>query len=320
MAASNSFYTSSPTVFMPPNNADQYFASSHYVDQNGHAVPSTGITPNGFATNSSFVNTPLASTPGSLAGRKRSRGDIHELDDDSQRFAVGESAVQDDDARMMTDEVEQEQFEPKHVKRPSITSRKSQRVESAAAGSDDLAQLVLPPSIREATAEPLIDEATRVLGISWTRMDSSEARAISQAAYSKWIQNHYSALQDVTVWFEYTNDSMPAYLVKAYNSHTNQVEYYIFSNDLTEARLVTREPSDLVSRLKMMPALHLAAPGGHIKADAEPTVVAGTMNGSATGHADITADTIPSRASYEEEEIHYRKPNGICAAHAMEMD
>ena len=110
-------------------------------------------------------------------------------------------------------------------------------------GSDDLAQLVLPPQIREATTEPLIDEATRVLGISWTRMDATDVTRINRAAYSKWIQNHYASLKDVEVWFE--NSAIPGYLVKASNAYNGQFEYYIFSNDLTEARLVTSDPSQL---------------------------------------------------------------------------
>ena len=81
-----------------------------------------------------------------------------------------------------------------------MTSRKSQRKHvSSSGGSNDLAQLVLPANMREVTTEPLVDEVTRKLGISWSRMDASEARQINQAAYSKFIANHYPALKDVKV-------------------------------------------------------------------------------------------------------------------------
>lgn len=239
---------------MPQSNTDQYFASSHYVDQNGHALSAVEPARDAAMNVSECIaSTALVTTPGSLAGRKRSRGDI---------FAEEETVSASTAQRPV--------FELTHVKRPSITSRKSQRIDSSVTSTDELAQLVLPPQMREITREPLINEATRVLGISWVRMDSTEARRISQAAYTKWIQNHYPSLTDVEIWFEYGSDEVPAYLVKALKIYSGQHEYYIFSHDLTEARLVTREAADLLPRLKLMPALHLAAPGGNIKAQSEP--------------------------------------------------
>jgi hypothetical protein len=132
-------------------------------------------------------------------------------------------------------------------------------------------------------------------------MDSSEARQINQKAYSKWIQNHYPALTDVAIWFE--NSSIPGYLVTALNAHSGIREYYIFCEDLTEARLVTNEPSQLIPRLQMLPALHLAAPGGHIRAETDP----------------ITAAQNEVNSVVLESTAFGTQPNG-CAAHSMELD
>ena len=219
------------------------------------------------------------------------------------------------------EQAERKPFELRHLKRPSMSSRKSQRI-STAIGADDLAQLVLPPQMREATSEPLIDEATRVLGISWTRMDSSEALRINQAAYAKFIQKHYPSLSRVVIWFE--NSAIPGYLVTAQNGYNGLQEYYIFSHDLTEARLVTRDPSDLLPRLRMLPALHLAAPGGHIRAETDPITAAqteidrvmqpeafenGEMGGRNQDHV------YPQVVHVEPQQL-----NGHCSAHEMEMD
>nr|POE46245.1 hypothetical protein CFP56_73207 [Quercus suber] len=234
----------------------------------------------------------------SMAGRKRSRGDITAPDDDDEdafgtastgqqfhdstgQFPSGDSKMTSADAsaesmterRIVTpaDEGGERRNVPmSHLQRPSVLSRKSQRTNIGASSHDDLAQLVLPSSMREATSEPLIDEATRVLGISWARMDSSEALRINQAAYQKWIQKYYPSLKDVNIWFE--NSAIPGYLVCAVNSYHEQQTWYIFSNDLTEARIVTTEASQLVPRLQMLPALHLAAPGGQIHAETDPAV------------------------------------------------
>ncbi|EGP92606.1 uncharacterized protein MYCGRDRAFT_106918 [Zymoseptoria tritici IPO323] len=335
--SSRSFFTPSPTVVMPAAPPQQYFASTHHPGQNsiGSAFTTNGNTPstNGF-TNPFTSN---ATTPGSIAGRKRSRGDIFDDDEDSGPHADGSiatpnadeiakprgkpvygpgmtliypedpgyaAAAESQSGTWVEEDAERQPFKLASIKRPSVTSRKSQRMDSRATlpGADDLAQLVLPAQMREVTTEPLIDETTRSLGISWTRMDRSEALQINQRAYSKWIQNHYPRLTDVSIWFE--NSAMPAYLVAAKNAYNGQHEYYIFANDLTEAQLVTTDPSQLIPRLKMLPALHLAAPGGLIKAETDPITAAQNENNIQTGLA----------VSYEEQ------PAGGCAAHAMELD
>ncbi|CAK3765261.1 Hypothetical predicted protein [Lecanosticta acicola] len=338
--SSNSFFQS-PTVVLPPAQ-DQYFISSHYVDQSGPNRPTiNGISPNGLSNANPFtpsVST-IGSTKGSIAGRKRSRGDVFSPEDEEdERLEDGsvatptteelrkprgkpvygpgmtliypedpgyELAAASQSGTWVEEQAERRPFNLAHMKRPSVTSRKSQRMDSTASGPDDLAQLVLPPSMREACSEPLIDEATRNLGISWTRMDGTEALQISQKAYSKWIQNHYPALKEVSIWFE--NSAIPGYLVVATNAYNGQKEWYIFSHDLTEARLVTNEPSSLVPRLQMLPALHLAAPGGHLRAETDPITAAQTELDAA--QTDMMNGTAPEL-----------QPSGGCAAHSMELD
>lgn len=333
--SSNSFYQNSPVVALPPAAPNQYFANSHYINHNdnNNAHMLNGISPNGLANSNAFASngsTPAA-TPGALAGRKRSRGDVFsqadEEDDEVPEdgsiitpanqesikprgkpvYGPGMTILYPEDpgyaacAESQSGTWVDEQSERKpfaHAKRPSVTSRKSQRMDSTA-GSDDLAQLVLPPSIREATNEPLVDEATRRLGISFCRMDSTEARQINQKAYSKWIQNHYPGLTEVAVWFE--NSSIPGYIVAALNAHNGQHEYLVFSDDLTEARRITNDPSQLIPRLQMLPALELAASGGVLRAETDP----------------ITASQNEATAAITEA---YSQPLGGCAAHAMELD
>lgn len=298
--AMSGIQTSTPAP-TPAPLPDQYFANSHYAGATMDGQTSAGgmsMNTGAFGTNGS-----IPPTPGSLAGRKRSRGDIHE---DDEELAMADGSISTPGPAMIAmqsngwaeEQANRPPFNLSHNKRPSFSSRKSQRKDASSANTipdvstmptEDIAQLVLPPQMREATAEPLIDEATRVLGISWTRMDSTEALQINKAAYSKWIANHYTALENVEVWFE--NSALPGYLAEARNIYSGQAGFYIFSEDLTEARLVTTDPKELMGRLKLLPALHLAAPGGHLKAEDD---------------ASLAASTAP--------------PEGICAAHAMEMD
>lgn len=333
--SSNSFFGNSPTVVLPSMPSNQYFANGHYAEQhNSNAHMLNGISPNAITPNGIVDASALQSnvtTPGSIAGRKRSRGDIfspedgEELFEDGSRFTPtadesmkprgkpvygpGMTVLYPDDpgyqacAESQSGTWKEEQdarrpFALAHTKRPSVTSRKSQRMDSKAIGPDDLAQLVLPSTIREATTEPLIDEVTRRLGISWTRMDSTEVRQINQRSYSKWISNHYPQLRDVAIWFE--NSALDIYLVSCLNAYNGQHEYYIFSEDLTEARLVTTDPSQLIPRLQMLPALHLAAPAGFLRAETDPITAA---------QNEATAAMVAAHS-----------PVNGCAAHAMELD
>ena len=338
MSESTDFYASSPVVGLHPTQPNPYFANSHYANtssiSNGESL---AFTPNGS----------IPATPGSFAGRKRSRGDITVVDDEEERFddhsvttpaefenklrgkpiyGPGGSVIYPDDVgyhaavesqtrNWIEAQANRKPFELSHINRPAMSCRKSQRRINNTSGGDDLAQLVLPPQMREATAEPLIDEATRVLGISWTRMDATEALRIKHAAYSKWIANHYSGLNEVAVWFE--NSAIPGYLVQARNVYTGQMGYYIFSNDLTEARLVTTEPEQLLPRLRMLPALHLAAPGGHIQAETDATTAAQNELSS----VQVNFAQVPDpHALAGADDAAPQEPNGVCSAHSMELD
>ena len=355
-APTNGFFASAPAI-APPAQPNGYFPNGHYVgnataDHASNGAAATAMTPNGS----------IPPTPGSLAGRKRSRGDIHALDEEDEELGDGSvatpvdgeqskprgkpvygpgmtliypedpsyaAAAESQSGTWVEEDIARKPFQLAHMKRPSISSRKSQRKDASACGSDDLAQLVLPPQIREAAAEPLVDEATRALGISWTRMDSTEALRINKAAYSKWIQNHYPGLKDVAVWFE--NSALPGYLVEARNAYSGEQAYYIFSHDLTEARLVTTESSQLVPRLRLLPALHLAAPGGHIRAETDPITAAqneldGVQAGLADGMSQFSHEVSQLRESLEHQASSNLisggapEPNGLCSAHEMELD
>ncbi|KAK1091778.1 hypothetical protein LTR48_005625, partial [Friedmanniomyces endolithicus] len=311
-----------------PNQPGQYFNSSHYA-----GPPGIAQTPNGTANGS------IPPTPGSLAGRKRSRGDIHAEDEEDDMLEDGSITTPVTDGTMAQSftwgegQPARRPFELGHIKRPSVSSRKSMRGNASISGPDDLAHLLLPPQIREATAEPLIDEATRALGFSWTRMDSTEALQINKAAYSKWIQNFYPGLKDVEVWFE--NSALPGYLVEARNAYSGQQAYYVFSHDLTEARLVTTESAQLVPRLRLLPALHLAAPGGHIRAETDPITaaqnevsgvqveMAATANGmteSAHEVGQLKGQQIQDDISSYGVTVEPAGTNERCSAHEMELD
>jgi len=159
------------------------------------------------------------------------------------------------------------------VNRPIIASRKSQRLDTRSNSVDFTANQVTVP--RLPGTEPLIDEATRLLGISWTRMDSSEALEIGKRAYTRWIQKHYPMLTNVEVWFE--NSAIPGYLGVATNTTNGLQEFYLWSYDLHQAILVTRQPNDLILKLSQ-PQMSLSQATETIYADLQPVVEAKAAN------------------------------------------
>jgi len=134
------------------------------------------------------------------------------------------------------------------VSRPAMPSRKSQRRGPSGPESNDVTLNIEESAHRRtASVEPLIDEVTRLLGISWMRLDASEALKISAKAYTRWVRRHYPGLADVELWFE--NSSISGYLGAATNRASGQKVFLLWSNDLKQAVLVTRDPNELVSKL-----------------------------------------------------------------------
>ncbi|KAK4907955.1 hypothetical protein LTR28_000390, partial [Elasticomyces elasticus] len=71
-------------------------------------------------------------------------------------------------------------------------------------------------------------------------------------AYAKVIQNHFPSLAQAEVEILCENTAVQAYLVEI-SGRALETGYYLFSNDLKEARLITRDPQELVSRCGQLP-------------------------------------------------------------------
>lgn len=250
-----SFYTSSPTVVMPPQQtSDQYFHSGHCrpfqpnTQSNGLFNQSSGST-------ASFQPTPSS---GSIAGRKRSRGDDEDDTDETPAaasiiipsvaptYGPGMTLSYPNDPRghyAVDDHVENPAAKSD---RPVMPSRKSQR--TTAHGSENLSLPPRPILSQPATQnDSVIDKVTRVLGVSWMRMDRYEGGRISQRAYTRWIQCHYPGLANVELWFE--NSSIPGYFGTAFNQALGAQDYLIWSFDLKQAVSITTNPEDISSKL-----------------------------------------------------------------------
>ncbi|KAL1303394.1 hypothetical protein AAFC00_006787 [Neodothiora populina] len=263
-----SFYTSSPTVIIPPRPVpDQHYSAGHYRAFQP-PLPANGLF-NQLSGNST-TSIPPTPSAGCLAGRKRSRGDTDDdLDDNAiaapiaqpsvpkgePTYGPGMTLIYPSDSRghyASEPAVEEAAVEAAATnERPIMRNRKSQR--TTARASDESAALPLPE--QSLASEPLIDQATRLLGISWMRLDRYEGGRINQRAYTRWIECHYPSLVKAELWFE--NSSIPGYLGTAFNKATGAQQYLLWSFDLKQAVLVTRQPSELIPLLSTTPPANL---------------------------------------------------------------
>jgi hypothetical protein len=267
----SSYYASSPTVVLPAPSA-QYFAHLHPQHQQQQQQAPTNMPP----TNP-FTKPQSTTTTTTTISRKRSRDDD---DDDAQTLLPNSSlpppisSTPPKDPTYgpgMTLSYPNDQLghpasstgtwvnntwiaaipQPSSVSpsRPAMPSRKSQRLAPSAAEPDvttinTITTTPLPPT---ANQHPLINTITNLLGISYKPLTSSPALLISRSAYTTFIRRHYPALTRISLWFE--NPSIPGYLGAATEKATGQALFLLWSNDLKQAVLVTRDENELVEKL-----------------------------------------------------------------------
>lgn len=134
--------------------------------------------------------------------------------------------------------------------RPEMpTSRKSQRLDTSAPGLDDITLAAMPSNSppKSGPVEPSIDDFTHLLGIGWTRT-SSEDDDMQAAArgWARYIDNHYGAhVHGAEILLK--SKGLSAYLVGAREG------FFLFSEDLSEGRLVGGNEERCLENLKNMP-------------------------------------------------------------------
>ncbi|KAJ5467671.1 hypothetical protein N7475_005423 [Penicillium sp. IBT 31633x] len=148
-------------------------------------------------------------------------------------------------------------------------SRKSQRLDKSAPGLDDIAlssirQRLNEPSSNDqhrtlnagpaSSAEPLVDDATRLLGIGWQRVNTDGDMAPAIRGWTKYIDNQYSAhLHDSQMLLK--SRALNAYLVTATPNSQSSPAFYLFSEDLTQGQLVASSWEACLQNLRNSPII-----------------------------------------------------------------
>ncbi|KAK5997377.1 hypothetical protein PT974_02733 [Cladobotryum mycophilum] len=126
---------------------------------------------------------------------------------------------------------------------------KSQRInvttrdEASASATSILAPGIVGTSTNSA-GEPVIDDFTLHLGIGWRRISNGEHIQAAARGWARFIENHYP-LSNVNIRLE--SKGLQSYLVE-----TSQ-GFYLFSEDLRQARLVSRDVNGALQNLQRTP-------------------------------------------------------------------
>ncbi|KAJ5514135.1 hypothetical protein N7463_003687 [Penicillium fimorum] len=174
-------------------------------------------------------------------------------------------------------------------------SRKSQRLDTSAPGLDDIAlssmrQRLDDPSSNDQhrtlnsgpapPAEPLVDDATRLLGIGWQRVNTDGDMAPAVRGWTKYIDNQYSAhLHDSQMLLK--SRALNAYLVSATPTSGHSSAFYLFTEDLTHGQLVASSWEACLQNLRSSPIIFEGASplGATDRPNAQPI----SFNSAATG-------------------------------------
>ncbi|KGO64033.1 hypothetical protein PITC_012700 [Penicillium italicum] len=148
-------------------------------------------------------------------------------------------------------------------------SRKSQRLDKSAPGLDDIAlssirQRLDDPSSNDQhrtlnsgpapPAEPLVDDATRLLGIGWQCVNTADDMAPAVRGWTKFIDIQHSAhLHDSQMLMK--SRALNAYLVAATPTSGSSPAFYLFTEDLTQGQLVASSWEACLQNLRSSPII-----------------------------------------------------------------
>ncbi|KAL4870955.1 hypothetical protein BDV12DRAFT_164984 [Aspergillus spectabilis] len=162
----------------------------------------------------------------------------------------------------------------------SHASRKSQRLDPAAPSLDDITSHRLQRQLQEndsddnrrvlntssrsnpfSPEEPLVDDATRLLGISWRRVQAGNDVDMAAAVrgWKKYVDRQFSQyLVDSEILMK--NRALNAYLVSArpmvpFAGPAQMPAFYLFNDDLTQGRLVASSWESCLRNLQSFPVM-----------------------------------------------------------------
>lgn len=271
-------YTDSPTIFFP-SQPIQAFVPKPYSSLNQQNRLRKPIVPRRSRNFSQW--TPATSSGIVMANpsRKRSRDECsddfvepratqlsHNTVDSSLNHNAGNSMVNlaknspiltESEVGMSLDEkpnsvlLAKAEVIPQIDDQPQETSApkaKFQRCDTSSNSDDrDALLLVSKDTLKSTPDDPVVDQFTHFLGIGWSRVSDDFGTQAAARGWARYIENHYP-LSMVTLALK--SKGLEAYLVESKEG------YFLFSEDLSEARLVGSCWATCMANLQQSPIVY----------------------------------------------------------------
>ncbi|KAI9863735.1 MAG: hypothetical protein M1824_006332 [Vezdaea acicularis] len=267
MGPNNMYYSSSPTVVLPPNQTLQPFGndgtspSSSLTEPSMFSQATTPATPPSWAQLKSSSNVPRLSK-----SRKRSRDemaspppeDLPAVPEPEPIYGEGMTLINPRtnlciSAASQTGTWVEEKADatpppspPSALPpRPIMESRKSQRLDtSSSAYSNPSSPAAMNSPPKSHPVEPTVDDFTLLLGIGWTRLPTDPDIQAAARGWARYIENHYP-LNGTCILLK--SKALESYLVGAKEG------FYLFHEDLGEGRLVGTTFETVMANLRCAP-------------------------------------------------------------------
>lgn len=257
------YYASSPTVVLPPQQPSSHWLQHHPHDEIAVAdscAMEVQHPPSPKRTKSKYPTPPsmnyIANCSNGIAGRKRSRADIGDDQEDEAAAAnieppkpkiepimgPGMTLIYPEDPKLYiaaesqsgTWMEETADNTPAQPERPRIIARKSMRLNES------------DPTATPGSQSFGIDPVILKLGIGWKRLSEHQVAAVAgQEAY---IRNQYP-IQEPKILLQH--EGLGIYIVRARpeNAHGYWDNWWLFKDDLKSCRFLCNDEDELFRRL-----------------------------------------------------------------------
>ncbi|QDS70624.1 hypothetical protein FKW77_000643 [Venturia effusa] len=256
------YFASQPVLVLPPQHQHNYFA--HELNVNMASAHNFATHDRPFVRRSSPPRFPprppslnyLSRSHDGIAGRKRSRADIHEDDEPSPAgpvqppkpkvepvYGPGMTLMYPDEPALniaaesqsgtwMEEKADTVVVEPPSTQRPVLTARKSQRRDLDGESSNSINR----------TLDPIVLK----LGIGWKRVTETQAAAV--AGQETYIKNQYPYVQQPKIVLQHEGLGIFVTRSAPIDCSGSIHQWWLFTEDLNTCRLLCNSTEEEVLR------------------------------------------------------------------------
>ncbi|MCJ1412260.1 hypothetical protein MMC19_006353 [Ptychographa xylographoides] len=98
-----------------------------------------------------------------------------------------------------------------------------------------------------------LDTASLILGVGWKSIGQEEDTKAAAKGWAKFIENHFIGIGDICILLK--SEAHQAYLVRANQNSNSSMGFFLFTENLSEGRLVAETWESCITNLKASPLI-----------------------------------------------------------------